>query len=169
VYMVDLERMGEFQSAPRALARGDVFQFGEPDQVADVSIRAPRSRAGRQFTTRVWPAVVGFQSAPRALARGDAHDPAPAPIGVGVSIRAPRSRAGRPGTGCRSAAWRRSFNPRPALSRWATPSLDFPRAADMFQSAPRALARGDWSRASGSRDPPGFNPRPALSRGATVR
>ena len=207
--------VSEFQSAPRALARGDLLvvqllcgglevsiraprtragrpqSLTQPGQPALVSIRAPRTRAGRHVPGVTFPAPSMFQSAPRALARGDPQSLTQPGQPALVSIRAPRTRAGRPrgakATGCAS----RGFNPRPAHSRGATQFLRrvfisqlvsiraprtragrhsyarYERLFDGFQSAPRALARGD--RDQGSKEPVRgrFNPRPAHSRGAT--
>ena len=112
---------------------------------------------------------VMFQSAPRALARGDHDGGDTAKWRLKVSIRAPRTRAGRllfhvrftvrccfnprpahsrgaTGRGDRDAGEQTGFNPRPAHSRGAT-GFDYPelRNVVLFQSAPRALARGDVS------------------------
>src|SRR5437870_5601314 len=60
----------------------------------DVSIRAPRSHAGRRGTGGLLKCLIGFQSAPRVRTRGDerVRDNID---GRAVSIRAPRSHAGR--------------------------------------------------------------------------
>jgi len=84
-----------------------------------VSIRAPRSRAGRRRTTRKTLAVSGFQSAPRARARGDS----------------PRERKRTTPTTFQSAPRAR-----------ARGDARHPGQCDVplrFQSAPRARARGD--------------------------
>ncbi len=203
-----------FQSAPRARARGDrsvralhakpsgfnprpahargaTHRFGRQSDRARVSIRAPRTRAGRRQTTSTKTALrpvsiraprtrAGrqhslelslclneFQSAPRARARGDAF-------------------AANTGHG-----WA-SFNPRPAHARGATfvvgvvggfdlVSIRAPRTragrpcspqrtrcGSWFQSAPRARARGDVHVAVVRCELFRFNPRPAHARGATA-
>ncbi len=161
------DQFSGFQSAPRAHARGDICsksskpsarsfnprpaltrgatQFaGGHSRDIRVSIRAPRSRAGRRHRAFTPVRFSRFQSAPRAHARGDesgvtkqlslrCFNPRPAltrgaTLEIGgllaagiVSIRAPRSRAGRPST------------------------AGFCLGANLFQSAPRAHARGDVS------------------------
>jgi len=132
-----------FQSAPRARARGDQVQ-GRESPGTGVSIRAPRSRAGRRGDDpfRLEMNLVSIR-APRS--RAGRRRPNDCGVGSGmVSIRAPRSRAGR----LKSA---------PESGRCA-----------MFQSAPRARARGDQSVAMLPSGLAGFNPRPALARGATT-
>ena len=86
---------------------------------AAVSIRAPRARAGRHLNTGQSPSFVRVSiRAPRARAgRLGGIRPRHSP-GL-VSIRAPRARAGRPLTS----------------GSFAYPAV--------FQSAPRARARGD--------------------------
>src|ERR1017187_1244940 len=135
----------------------------------EVSIRAPRSSAGRPFVERDCPIPSKFQSAPRVLLRGDASN-----------------RGARRGLG-------RSFNPRPAFFCGATISPTNSAIYYTFQSAPRVLLRGDGvvkeqrlvrvevsiraPRSSAGRPGRpgrlphcygGFNPRPAFFCGATL-
>jgi len=134
-----------------------------------VSIRAPRTRAGRRLVSSLLPPPMPcfnprpahargatwtvrltpprpcpFQSAPRARARGD-RTRTQELLAKLVSIRAPRTRAGR-----------------------RLVHLDSPHQSAKFQSAPRARARGDSSLMSLVKSRPSFNPRPAHARGATL-
>ena len=156
-----------FQSAPRVLLRGDVgivtslgmvpcfnprpaFFCGatvEPRgsrSTHAVSIRAPRSSAGRRG---------------RLDRRAGARK---------VSIRAPRSSAGRRSRSHRRAL-RTCFNPRPAFFCGATQQYSPKYQRNVFQSAPRVLLRGDAYNPGSGRPHWCFNPRPAFFCGATWR
>ena len=175
--------------APRSragrLTRGGLFLGA-----GQVSIRAPRSRAGRPLRPDVAVGFNQFQSAPRARARGDhergarhaerqCFNPRPA-LARGatvlgghhdrttrVSIRAPRSRAGRPViTSVPATATLFQSAPR-ARARGDYPLKATADGLAKFQSAPRARARGDLSPDENELALQGFNPRPALARGAT--
>jgi len=84
-----------------------------------VSIRAPRTRAGRLGSSVICSAGALFQSAPRAPARGDKP-----PWAAGASSSQFQSAPRAPARGDRkfSAPWATSscFNPRPAHPRGAT-------------------------------------------------
>ena len=60
----------KFQSAPRVRTRGDRFTVIKKG-LTEVSIRAPRSHAGRLCSPRAANHVSMFQSAPRVRTRGD--------------------------------------------------------------------------------------------------
>ena len=153
-----------FQSAPRAGARGDAPILKLGTRRTWVSIRSPRGCAGRCWTASRPANPRSFQSAPRAGARGDVvhsvfkrtpkrFNPLPARVRgeimatikgtsvVYVSIRSPRGCAGR-------------------SARVATSS-----APKLFQSAPRAGARGDDHRERADHQIGCFNPLPARVRG----
>ena len=149
--------------SPRGCA-GRSFGLTRPGVNQAVSIRSPRGCAGRSgsaMPTR-WPLL--FQSAPRAGARGDKmfatalslplrFNPLPARVRgeitrwsgtcqySTVSIRSPRGCAGRSGSAM--------------PTRWPL----------LFQSAPRAGARGDKMFATALSLPLRFNPLPARVRG----
>ena len=126
-----------------ALARGATGKDGPAGPGFEVSIRAPRSRAGRPDMIEQ---LKGY---------------------FGVSIRAPRSRAGRRGgRGRACGAWVFQSAPR---ARARGDGNAAPAAAQQveFQSAPRARARGDARAAPAPTPSRCFNPRPALARGAT--
>jgi len=131
-----------FQSAPRVLLRGDIPQ-SSGRLLHLVSIRAPRSSAGRPAAVVAAPELIKFQSAPRVLLRGDKGEGGNDDF-IKVSIRAPRSSAGR----------RARTNGRDDHGR--------------FQSAPRVLLRGDIAARLLRFDQIGFNPRPAFFCGATT-
>src|SRR5438445_13731125 len=84
-----------FQSAPRALARGDITAQAGQTSIRPVSIRAPCTRTGRPKREKESISFIGFQSAPRALARGDSTSYRATPLNDDVSIRAPCTRTGR--------------------------------------------------------------------------
>ena len=115
----------KFQSAPRAPARGD-FLLTDSFTVRNVSIRAPRTRAGRLFVDRFFHRPKRFNPRP-ARARGATKGTIRRRPRRGVSIRAPRARAGR-----------------------LAALLQVSRVT-LFQSAPRARARGDLPRSFKSR------------------
>ena len=206
----------QFQSAPRVLLRGDrssrqqgcsirgfnprpAFFCGATrsrsgkHQDRYVSIRAPRSSAGRPAAAWSSPVTAMFQSAPRVLLRGDGVNRLYA---IEHSCFNPR-----PAFFC-GATWlaytrygqHHCFNPRPAFFCGATVIASFhsgilqsmfqsaPRVLlrgdsarqahtcryhAMFQSAPRVLLRGDRSADSHGLDALSFNPRPAFFCGAT--
>ena len=156
-----------FQSAPRVLLRGDRREAGKR-HVETVSIRAPRSSAGRPQTA--FNLLTTLQ----------------------VSIRAPRSSAGRHCIRRQQSDDCQRFNPRPAFFCGATtllaacglatgvsiraprssagrhPNPDVVAAAQWFQSAPRVLLRGDAIGYSYTAEELRFNPRPAFFCGATA-
>ena len=108
-----------------------------------VSIRAPRTRAGRQKVFRAMGNKFMFQSAPRAPARGDKEMDAESPVNDCFN---PRPAHPRGATTCRTAGrpWLKLFQSAPrAPARGDDIYRDIYRTADMFQSAPRAPARGD--------------------------
>jgi len=115
----------QFQSAPRAFARGDAMTRAFILNGITVSIRAPRIRTGRH------------------------QKPRPDSARIAVSIRAPRIRTGRhPREVFRVAIVQFQSAPR-AFARGDKPcKLRFTRRRK-FQSAPRAFARGDLARTSG--------------------
>ena len=134
-----------FQSAPRAPARGDQLLFEYPRRYIVVSIRAPRTRAGRLYNPGTIYAMYDVSiRAPRTRA-GRHENKNRTPDTVSVSIRAPRTRAGR------------HF------------AVHGDEIYESFQSAPRAPARGDFPEPCQRRDFVfRFNPRPAHPRGATA-
>jgi len=69
--------------------------FRTRSRAREVSIRAPRSSAGRRVKIASFAAIASFQSAPRVLLRGDSHASCP-------------------------HSWQSSFNPRPAFFCGAT-------------------------------------------------
>ena len=108
-----------------------------------VSIRAPRSSAGRLQFDGCTHSITPFQSAPRVLLRGDHLPP-------------------------HSSASYFCFNPRPAFFCGATLcGYPFARIHPEFQSAPRVLLRGDVAFRPPGDLPNSFNPRPAFFCGAT--
>ena len=152
-----------------ALARGATSEPGGFADVRGVSIRAPRSRAGRPAQSPILqPDPRQFQSAPRARARGDL-DLFSGIGGFALFQSAPRARArGDPIT---------TPPPRPRSRFQSAPrarargDLTVPLNGSFeysFQSAPRARARGDYSTVPRPEAIAGFNPRPALARGATA-
>ena len=182
----------EFQSAPRARARGDIFSAPNASQNLPVSIRAPRTRAGRLFTPKCSPVLmVGFNPRP-AHARG-ATSRAGSAIAVPCAFQsAPRARARGDFLGSARAFMVISFQSAPRArargdlhlhvlvdARWIV-SIRAPRtragrpgaeasivSKSRFQSAPRARARGDRSSTASAQRSICFNPRPAHARGAT--
>ena len=158
-----------------------------------VSIRAPRTRAGRPARRSTLVRRLGGFNPRPAHSRGATAEPHAARAAcpcfnprpahsrgatrawcdvsctVYVSIRAPRTRAGRPAEPHAARAACPCFNPRPAHSRGATEGSEGDRMREpWFQSAPRALARGDAVSPACIHLPACFNPRPAHSRGATL-
>ena len=125
-----------------ARGRGATTDDGACGHRDSVSIRAPRAGAGRLVPWSAQWKGVGFQSAPRARARGDAASRT-LRRGKQVSIRAPRAGAGRPWrTRCRMIAQQVSIRaPRAGAGRQRQGHLT--TVPCMFQSAPRARARGD--------------------------
>ena len=127
--------------APRSSA-GRQNATDDEYRVIAVSIRAPRSSAGRRSFSSVSRASLCFNPRPAffcgATGRGGARG-----TESEVSIRAPRSSAGRPGP-----------------QRSTTTSMQ-------FQSAPRVLLRGDVVHLAQNSQEAGFNPRPAFFCGAT--
>ncbi len=114
-------RRAQFQSAPRACARGDAMPAHSASWATQVSIRAPRLRAGRPTTAAAPAHPLPFQSAPRACARGDQAVPAIAWLAHEFQS-APRACARGDQEGPSLPAADRRFNPRPALARGATSS-----------------------------------------------
>ena len=138
-------RVTWFQSAPRALARGDAVPPAIRLSERPVSIRAPRSRTGRLKHARRLSRTFWFQSAPRALARGDAAKARHDGLRLDVSIRAPRSRTGRPNEIPHSTIFAMFQSAPRALARGDAEVPANHMRINVFQSAPRALARGDPS------------------------
>ena len=149
-----------------ALARGATRRRRAAGWNSQVSIRAPRTRAGRQATVTPPTTTSEFQSAPRARARGDdkekpavavllCFNPRPAHArgatgyksrlgrSIGVSIRAPRTRAGRR-LGSNRERRKRPVSIRAPRTRAGRHTLiQTTGVGNLFQSAPRARARGD--------------------------
>src|SRR5437773_2135478 len=136
--------------------------------MSQVSIRAPRSHAGRHDCLVVLEAHIAFQSAPRVRTRGDALTAYARGFDYVVSIRAPRSHAGRlifvkliPTPYEVSIRAPRSHAGRPTYHPAHWPVM-------LFQSAPRVRTRGDFHASSALKILSCFNPRPAFARGATA-
>ncbi len=158
--------MAVFQSAPRAHARGDVLQCSSTSTWHCFNPRPALTRGATRTNDNTKTPRQSFNPRP-ALTRGaTAVSWCVAPVVV-VSIRAPRSRAGRPGLRP-SQPLGLSVSIRAPRSRAGRPTAfshaDF---AWLFQSAPRAHARGDQFVALVVVVQACFNPRPALTRGAT--
>ena len=133
--------MPSFNPRP-AISRGAMMRGCGETTIFSVSIRAPRSLAGRFAEGDAPVAADVFQSAPRDLSRGDSSNRP----GLAVSVlfqSAPRDLSRGDAPASRQYTCRRCFNPRPAISRGA-------------MASPRQR----------SRMPMCFNPRPAISRGA---
>src|ERR1035437_4072610 len=181
-----------FNPRPAFFCGATLWRARLPDP-QQVSIRAPRSSAGRRLKPgcKAGPRAE-FQSAPRVLLRGD-HLANKFGHLLHVSIRAPRSSAGRRSGKRTTACTSRSFNPRPAffcgatLSRrtpYATWCCFNPRPAFFcgatrtprpltsllwrFQSAPRVLLRGDGAPCVQTKAFSSFTPPPAFFGGATA-
>ena len=131
----------KFQSAPRVRTRGDAT-LTRVEYMIDVSIRAPRSHAGRlQFPVdALAPGAVSIR-APRSHA--GRHPSAGLPVPVVGFQSAPRVRTR--GDACQAEQHKRwtSFNPRPAFARGATYLKVCTRSMTEFQSAPRVRTRCD--------------------------
>ena len=128
--------------APRTRAGRPARALTVPQDLR-VSIRAPRTRAGRPTITCTTSPASTFQSAPRAPARGDSYFNWPDVI-LFQFQSAPRAPA------------RGDIKPDVTL-----------RILSRFQSAPRAPARGDQAVPISRLESKSFNPRPAHPRGAT--
>src|SRR5439155_425834 len=155
-----------FQSAPRVRTRGDVSYAMNPRR-RRVSIRAPRSHAGRRPMLYSVAIPAAFQSAPRVRTRGDEE-----PLFYGRDHEtfqsAPRVRTRGDVGNDFKLVHGQCFNPRPAFARGATQRQIF-QGMDLGVSirAPRSHAgrRVSLVRLNASRS---FNPRPAFARGATA-
>ncbi len=147
--------LGGFNPRP-AHARGATTPTAFCPRSSVVSIRAPRTRAGRQIDVWTSRRSSAFQSAPRARARGDAAGDEDHRGAGEVSIRAPRTRAGR----------RR----RPALhGACSIVSIRAPRTRAGRPSPPTPRTRaGRLVRCVAPNKYDSFNPRPAHARGATL-
>ena len=115
----DAVAKAKFQSAPRVLLRGDVQRLPRPNTDKAVSIRAPRSSAGRLDLSWLSTTLFGFQSAPRVLLRGDCAQMSRTSTS-GMFQSAPRVLLRGDQPHLYSAHRLRSFNPRPAFFCGAT-------------------------------------------------
>src|SRR5213080_3750562 len=99
-----------------AFARGATYGDGDGSGYGDVSIRAPRSHAGRLAAGLAAGRDHEFQSAPRVRTRGDAHGRALCPDRGGFQS-APRVRTRGDRWRCPLSSRWTCFNPRPAFAR----------------------------------------------------
>ena len=154
--------------APRTRA-GRLPYDNQPAHASDVSIRAPRTRAGRQSPPAPTISATAFQSAPRARARGDSQARAMLCLSSSFNPRPAHARGATTSSTFANSA-RHCFNPRPAHARGATQyDVDLRPHATCFNPRP-AHARGATTECPCRRQWIScFNPRPAHARGATTQ
>ena len=133
-----------------------------PALLTFVSIRAPRSSAGRRFAAiHLRVSTLSFNPRPAFFCGATWRSGRPE-IYQTVSIRAPRSSAGRP-TGIQVLIGATAFQSAPrVLLRGDAPLAGLLIWPTTFQSAPRVLLRGDAMGSRSTVHPAGFQSAPRV-------
>ena len=154
----------EFQSAPRAGARGDTNNA--PLAIAKIKFQsAPRAGARGDGQLRRWDRRLERFNPLPARVRGEIGIASNATTGVTVSIRSPRGCAGRYIDKKLGRDYKKFQSAPRAGARGDFNAETSVVAANSFQSAPRAGARGDRRLGVSMWSVNRFNPLPARVRG----